>query len=208
MSLCLVCRRKSFGALRCRRRRGLLFRRYFRLAYCKALQFDSTETPLTIHSACICAGIRIAYSIDLMKSDDKTYYITQFTLVTAGETTGGFLILCSPAMPQLFKSSPLLQKFVSKFRSWTGSSSGSPKASSRLGLPSWIRVQGQPRTARERRMEDTNFSDIEGLQHTNGSSENGLSQSSTKQDGVIQVMAKKETSQVGSLPEFITVHEV
>jgi len=69
-----------------------------------------------------------------MKSEDKSYNIGPFALLAQGEMMAGFVVLCFPSLPKLIKTAPALQRIFSSNKS---------KPNSRLGLPSWIRVQGQ-----------------------------------------------------------------
>jgi len=119
----------------------------------------------------------------------------------------GFLILCIPSIPKLLKSTLLLQKFFSKLQSWVGLSSDDLKPNSRLGLPSWIRAQGQQNRAR-RRPADTVCSDFDEYLPKPFANKDQLSYSATKEGDVAQSKHQTKLPQVLCTTEFITAHEV
>ena len=137
-----------------------------------------------------------------MKSPDKSYWITPVTLTTTGEVTGGFLVLCSSSLPKLFRSTPSLKKAVSEVQSWISLSNANSKAnsktSSKLGLPSWIRVQGQEG---EKRAEHSNFTEIDDDYIKE------LGTISSIDDGSVHVDAERGLPQIVCTTEIITTHE-
>jgi len=137
-----------------------------------------------------------------MKSPDKSYWITPVTLTTTGEVTGGFLVLCSSSLPKLFRSTPSLKKAVSEVQSWISLSNANSKAnsktSSKLGLPSWIRVQGQ---GGGKRAEHSNFTNID------DDYVKELGTISSIDDGSVHADAERGLPQIVCTTEIITTHE-
>jgi hypothetical protein len=119
----------------------------------------------------------------------------------------GFLILCIPSIPKLLKSSPKLGEFLSKLQSWVGLSSDDTKPNSRLGLPSWIRIQGQQNAA-GRRPVDTVCSEFDEYRPMPLASNDQLSHSTTKEESVARSKHEKDLPQMVCTAEFITAHEV
>jgi hypothetical protein len=93
----------------------------------------------------------------------------------------GFLIFCIPSIPKLLKSSPKLNKFLSKLLSWIGFSFDDSKPNSRLGLPSWIRAQGRHETTR-RRPADTVCSEFDGYSAMPSANDKQLDPSTSKRE--------------------------
>jgi hypothetical protein len=131
-----------------------------------------------------------------MNSADKSYTITPFALSGIGEMTSGFLILCIPAIPKLVKSTPALQKLFRKIFPLNSQE----EANSRLGLPTWIRAQGQGSPRRS--PEDSLHSTVDAHADSVGVKKDDLVQSNVheKKDSVSGSMA--------DVPEFITMQEV
>lgn len=75
------------------------------------------------------------------------------------EMAAGFLILGFPAVPGILKSSPKLQRFLSRIKSWSGSSAGKVKVNARKGLPSWYKPGNRRKPPRE-----PGWSDLENTQ--------------------------------------------
>lgn len=65
------------------------------------------------------------------------------------EMTAGFLILGVPALPKIIKSSPILRKWITIVKKWTGSSISKVKTNSKRGLPSWYKPASRKKPARE-----------------------------------------------------------
>jgi hypothetical protein len=98
-----------------------------------------------LHSATVCAGMRIKSTFDFANSKDITYSVSSLTLLSIGEMTAGFLVLCLPALPQLFKLSPWVQHFTKFLRSIPGASSTSSRVQMGNSNRSWPRPK--PRRA-------------------------------------------------------------
>ena len=113
---------------------------------------------LTVDSGCVCGALRVVYSIPFMNSLDKSYNVSSFALSGMGEMAAGFLVLCVPSIPKLVKNTTTLQKMFGRLQLWIDSSSDRQTKNSRMGLPSWIRVQGERQAARHG-TEDTTYSE-------------------------------------------------
>lgn len=74
-------------------------------------------------SATVCAGLRINSCFVFSHSSDTSYNMSALGFWCVGEMTAGFLVLCLPALPKLFKTSPWIRKFITALRSISGSSS-------------------------------------------------------------------------------------
>lgn len=151
-----------------------------------------------------------------MTSPDKSYHVSGFALAGMGEMTMGFLVLCIPSLPKLIKSVPILQKLSTRMQSWIGLSSSSQstsKPNSRLGLPSWIRNQGQKFNSRRRGSDVLFYS--EALKQNNASAQPvnvplPIDEAGEKSGGEVtdQAVKKDDAEQDAFGVEFITVQEV
>jgi hypothetical protein len=113
-------------------------------------------------------------------------------LAGLAELAAGWLVLCMPSLPKFAKSIPFLARLFSN---------RTPEENSRLGLPSWIRAQGQRHASRPQPL-DTECS--EDAVHAAGGELN-LARSSVSGSSE----SRKGTSGACSPEiEFITTHEV
>jgi hypothetical protein len=82
------------------------------------------------YSATVCAGLRIKSTFTFKNNPDISYTISELGLWCVAEMTAGFMVLCLPAMPKLFKASPWIQKFVTALRTISGVSNSGSSGSS------------------------------------------------------------------------------
>ncbi|KAI1467742.1 uncharacterized protein F4812DRAFT_427450 [Daldinia caldariorum] len=52
------------------------------------------------HLACVCAALRIAFSVAYVSSDDYTYQLSPQTILCNAEVAAGFLVFTTPATPK------------------------------------------------------------------------------------------------------------
>lgn len=95
--------------------------------------------------ATVCAGMRIKSTFDFANSTDISYNVSALGLWCVGEMTAGFFVLCLPALPQLFKLSPWIQKFTTFLRSISGASTTSSQGQTGNSNRNWPR--SKPRRA-------------------------------------------------------------
>jgi hypothetical protein len=100
----------------------------------------------------VCAGFRIKATFVFAEEADITYNVAPLGLWCLGEMVAGFFVVCLPAMPKLFKASPLIRSIMSTLRT-SSKRSGSDR--SKRSLRTW------PRPLARRDPDASLFSDVD-----------------------------------------------
>lgn len=99
--------------------------------------------------------MRLVSTTRALGADDITFNVGPIGLWSVGELTSGFLVLCVPSFPKVFKDSIISRKLVSLANHLSGASRSNGLSNSRHGLPSWCRPSVL------RRPQRSEFSEIE-----------------------------------------------
>lgn len=102
----------------------------------------------------MCGAFRLVSSIRALKADDITFYVGPIGLWSLGEVTAGFLVLCVPSIPKVFRDSALVRAVNSLVKRISRSKS-IETVNSRRGLPSWYR------TKIPGKLQHTDYSDLD-----------------------------------------------
>ncbi|KAF1998109.1 hypothetical protein P154DRAFT_536536 [Amniculicola lignicola CBS 123094] len=99
--------------------------------------------------ACVCAAVRMVYSVRFMKSEDITYSVSPTGLWSVGDMTSAFLIAGVPSLPRILKEAPWVRKLFTWIRSISGASSKGSCENSAKELPSWYKNRPSVRMRQE-----------------------------------------------------------
>ncbi|OAG04931.1 uncharacterized protein CC84DRAFT_1260216 [Paraphaeosphaeria sporulosa] len=104
---------------------------------------------------CVCGAVRLVWTTKALGADDITFNVGPIGLWSVGELTSGFLVLCVPSFPKVFKDSIIARKLASLANRLSGATRSNGMSNLRHGLPSWYRPSAP------RRPQRSQFSEIE-----------------------------------------------
>ncbi|KAI0014735.1 hypothetical protein F4780DRAFT_788472 [Xylariomycetidae sp. FL0641] len=91
--------------------------------------------------ALLSAGFRVDASSRFLRTEDKTYDITEVAFWALAELTCAILIFCVPSIPKIFKDSKLSTKLPQALVSWFSLSGG--RSATRSPTPKWPGSRGK-----------------------------------------------------------------
>ncbi|KAI9155710.1 hypothetical protein HJFPF1_08299 [Paramyrothecium foliicola] len=92
--------------------------------------FQIPETPslLIVRSAVTAAGARLATTVQYLRSDDTTFFISGMALSCVAEQTCAFVVFCVPCIPNIFRQASKVPKSSAAQNLFATSSTSEPKS--------------------------------------------------------------------------------
>ncbi|KAF2651292.1 hypothetical protein K491DRAFT_682314 [Lophiostoma macrostomum CBS 122681] len=112
--------------------------------------------------ACICASMRLYYSIRFFRSEDKTYGACNMAVWAWGEMTAGFFVLCMPSVPKAIRNTPWMLRLgilVQRYMPGSGAAATGEKSPNSRRYHFSLRYHAKRRQNRQLETTTSDFSE-------------------------------------------------